>query len=374
MRVLYFINAGIMGGRERHVYTLVKSLPKDIEYLICAVSSGESTKEMQVKGCNVRVLGCRNGHDVRLLWRFYKVIKGFKPDLIHAHSEAIIPFWVLRFFKSIPIVYSIHGPSTDAAECGVRGRPFWGCLKSKIEKLLKRKPDYFLPVSKATWEEFLTLTPKVKGEVFFNALDFSILPNSEKKVNVAPVVGMVARLADQKGWSSFLEIAAELVKRIPNVKIWAIGDGPLKANLQEYWRRLSIEEKIPVASLIWFGSRQDARELISKMDVFLFTSKREQLPTTLLEAFALGTPVVGFLPIGGTKEILGLSSKKIALLNESRNVGQAVRDVLLVLEDKILRQELVDEGQRIVRNYFDMRTLCSTQLRSVYKRLIKGDY
>ena len=63
MKVLYLINAGIMGGRERHVMTLVKSLPKEIEYCVCAVSAGEATEKMIAEGLNVKVLAGKSGHD-----------------------------------------------------------------------------------------------------------------------------------------------------------------------------------------------------------------------------------------------------------------------------------------------------------------------
>lgn len=373
MKVLYFINAGIMGGRERHVCTLVKALPKEIEYLVCSVSVGESTNAMIEKKCNIKVLNCRNGHDIRLFWRFYKVIHDFKPDVIHAHSEALFPFWVLKMFKHIPIVYSIHGPSTNMAECVERKKSLWFFLKSKIEKFLKRKPDYFLPVSKATWEDFLLLNPKAKGEVFFNALDFSLLPKQEKTQNDFPIVGMVGRMADEKDWGSFLEIAAELIRRKPNLSIWAIGDGPLKKEMQDYWTYLVEKNNIDGSLLTWFGSRQDARDLILKMDVFLLTSKHEQLPTTVLEAMALRTPVVGFLPVGGTKEILDLSPKKIALLNEERSVLKVVDDTLHVLKDKSLRNSLIDEAFNVVHHHFDMNQLCATQLITIYNRLMKGN-
>ena len=95
MRVLYLINAGIMGGRERHVMTLVKSLPKEIVYCVCATSPGEATDAMLEQGQNVCVLGGRNGHDLRIVPRFIQLMREFRPDIVHAHSMPFLASVVL---------------------------------------------------------------------------------------------------------------------------------------------------------------------------------------------------------------------------------------------------------------------------------------
>ncbi len=377
MRILYLINAGIMGGRERHVMTLVKSLPKAIEYCVCAVSPGEATDKMREDGLNIRVLGGKNGHDLRIAPRFIRLLKEFRPDIVHAHSAAFLPYCILKFFTGIKLVQSVHGPSVSGREWEARRRSVAWKIKTFVSRLLQRRPDYYLPVSRATWDEFKMVHPNARGEVFFNALNLAALPHSRRKpsghhaagmaqqLNEAPrkrIVGMVGRMADQKDWPSFVEIARIVRSKMPNVEFWGIG-----AN--EEWGRANIAGDIGCVK--WFGTRQDARELISQMDVFVMTSRHEQLPTTMLEAFALHVPVAGFLPEGGTSEILALARGcEVALMSKERDCGKVADAIMRILSDETLYAAMVREGDRIVREYFDMEKLCETQLLDVYKRLL----
>ena len=364
MRILYLINAGIMGGRERHVMTLVKSLPKVIQYCVCAVSAGEATDKMFAEGLNVRVLGGRNGHDFRIVPRFVRLLREFKPDIIHAHSAALIPYFILKFFPRIALVQSIHGPSVSGAEWAARRKSLAWKVKGWLAGLMQRRPDYCLPVSQSTWDEFKSVYPWARGEVFFNALNLDALPksNEDRKQAGTKIVGMVGRMADQKDWPSFVEIARLVLAKMPDVEFWGVG-------ASEEWARANIAGDIGCVK--WFGTRQDARELLSNMDVFVMTSKHEQLPTTMLEAFALKVPVVGFLPEGGTDEILALARNcDAALMIKDRDCSKVAELVINVLADSVLYDKIVQEGYRVVTEHFDMRKRCATQLMDVYKRLV----
>lgn len=367
MKVLYFINAGIMGGRERHVHTLVKSLPDGVIPLICAVSGGEATNAMAQDGLNVQILGGRDGHDPKVFFRFIRLIRSFKPDIIHAHGNAFLPTSAMRLFPHIPLIESLHGPSGPTSNTFIK----------KIFEAFPRRPNYYLPVSQATWDEFKRFHSTARGEVFYNALNLTGFPtvaswntnNSGKKI-----IGMVGRMADVKDWPSFVRISAIVMSKDPAVEAWAIGDGPVRSSCEALWRDLARQRQLNPSRLKWLGTRQDARKLTAQMSALLITSQSEQLPTTLLEAFAIGIPVIGFIPAGGTREILALSQSPCALLREDRSVESAAADVLRILDNASLRASIVAEGSRIVHKHFDMRKLCATQLIGIYEKVIKGTY
>lgn len=379
MRVLYFINAGIMGGRERHVHTLVRSLPPAIEALVCAVSGGEATEAMKHDGLNVHVLGGRNGHDPRIFFRIIHLLRSFKPDIIHAHCSAFIPSASFRLFPDIPLIMSLHGPAAPTLPAGRARRPLRAAI-TKLLSTLPRRPDYYLPVSRATWNEFLRYYPSAKGEVFYNALNLTGLPSAAREGTSSTdmrstgkkIIGMVGRMADVKDWPSFVRISAAAMVKDPAVEAWSIGDGPVRSTCEALWRDLARQNQLDPNRLKWLGSRQDARELMTQMSAILITSHSEQLPTTLLEAFAIGVPVVGFLPEGGTREVLALSKSPCAILRADRDVDATATDVLRVLGDSTLRDNLIAEGYRIVHEHFDMQKLCATQLVKIYQKVIKA--
>ena len=364
MRVLYFINAGTMGGRERHVHTLVKSLPSSIEPLICAVSGGKATDAMVKDGLPVQILGGKNGHDPKVFFRFIRLLHTFKPDIIHAHGSAFLPTSAMRLFPRIPLIESLHGPASLSA-------------KKSLLSIFPRPPDYYLPVSKATWDEFQRVNPSARGEVFYNALNLTDLPTAgrtDANTTGKKIIGMVGRMADVKDWPSFVHISAIVMSKDPTVEAWAIGDGPIRGTCESLWLDLARQNQIDPSRLKWLGTRQDARELMAQMSALLVTSHSEQLPTTLLEAFALKTPVAGFIPEGGTREILALAKDTCALLDAERSIEATTKNVLRILEDDQLRARMTSEGFRIVHEHFDMKKLCATQLVEIYEKVIKGTF
>lgn len=371
MRVLYFINAGIMGGRERHVQTLVKSLPAAVVPLICAVSGGAATDAMIHDGLNVQVLGGKSGHDPKSLIRFIRLVRAFKPDIIHAHGTAFLPTSAMRLFPHIPLIESLHGPATPAD----RARSSLRTAIARLLAALPRRPDYYLPVSQATWDGFLRYHPSASGEVLYNSISLAGLPKVGSMSNALHakkrIIGMVGRMAEVKDWPSFVGISAAVMSQDPTVEAWAIGDGPVRGECERMWLDLARKNQLDPNRLKWLGTRQDARELMAQMSALLITSHSEQLPTTLLEAMALKIPVVGFLPHGGTGEILALAKGTCAMLNAERSVETAAADVLRVLRDEQLRAQMTAEGERIVREHFDMQKICATQLIKIYTQVIK---
>ena len=105
------------------------------------------------------------------------------------------------------------------------------------------------------------------------------------------------------------------------------------------------------------------------MDLFVMTSKHEQLPTTVLECFALGTPICGFIPVGGTSDILGFSQGPIrsAFIAE-RNCDKLADIVMDLLAHSEKRQALVEDGRQILENHFDAEKNCRGRLMEIYEK------
>ncbi len=101
------------------------------------------------------------------------------------------------------------------------------------------------------------------------------------------VIGHVGRLAPPKNHLFLIEVAAEVARRRPDIRVLLVGDGPLRLPVLERARQLGIEERVIVT-----GVRQDVPRQMRAMDVFLFPSHHEGLPLSLVEAQAAGLPCV----------------------------------------------------------------------------------
>lgn len=108
------------------------------------------------------------------------------------------------------------------------------------------------------------------------------------------------------------------------------------------------------------------------MDVFVMTSKHEELPTTLLECFMMKTAACGFIPIGGVSDILDFSSGPLKeVFIRERDTSRLADIVMSLLNDDKKRRAVIEDGWQIAKRYFDAEKNCRGQLMDVYKRLVK---
>ena len=109
-------------------------------------------------------------------------------------------------------------------------------------------------------------------------------------------LGTAGRLTAQKA----LDDTLEALSRVPGAQLLVLGDGPERERLERQAESLGIADRV---RFLGAGSRDDVLALFRAVDVALVTSAWENLPHTLLEALAAGTPVVA-TAVGGIPEIV----------------------------------------------------------------------
>jgi glycosyltransferase involved in cell wall biosynthesis len=113
------------------------------------------------------------------------------------------------------------------------------------------------------------------------------------------VVAGIGRLTYQKNFALFLEIAAEVLRAHPQAFFVIAGTGEDEAALREQAQRLGIAERVR-----FLGYVAEMTKLYPAVDMLLLTSRYEGLPITILEAMAVGVPIVSS-DLDGVQEILG---------------------------------------------------------------------
>lgn len=136
----------------------------------------------------------------------------------------------------------------------------------------------------------------------------------------APVVGTAAALTAEKGAAAFVRMAREVGAARPDARFVWIGAGPERRTLERAARRAGL-----AARLRALGFRPDAHELVAQLAVFVSASEREGLGTAILEAQALGVPVVA-RDAGGVRDAIedGVNGRLVP----ERELGEAVRATL----------------------------------------------
>lgn len=370
LRVLYVMGHGGLGGIEQHVETLLGAQDRRlVDPALCVVmEAGPVSRRIAASGVSVHVIGARSGHDRRIYSAFRSIVRHVQPDVIHAHELQAFVVGLLWGNPEIPLIASIH--------CALfAGSPnlWWSWIAGRT---LERRVNYYLPVSDATWtaaRHYCGISPN-RGRVFRNVIDLQGLPAKNKariceELGIplsAPLVGMVGRMVEQKDWPSFVAVCREIRRMEPAAYFLAIGDGPLRTTFQQEAEGVGFR-----SHLRWMGFREDARSLIGGLDLFLLTSLHEEMPTTLLEAFALRTPVAGFLPRGGTREILALGEGRVAALQETRDPVAVAKVAVSLLRNRDCAEQQADRARTLVERHFDARVQCA-QLVEIYDRVRKN--
>jgi glycosyltransferase involved in cell wall biosynthesis len=168
----------------------------------------------------------------------------------------------------------------------------------------------------------------------------------------APVAGMVGRLVDWKGPDRFLEAAALVAAEMPRARFMLVGDAIFGEagyvdGLKAMAARLGLDERV-----VFTGFREDALRIMAGLDVLVHASLLpDPLPTVLVEAMALGLPVVA-ADAGGVREIVvdGVTGM-VVRPGDAGAMGQAM---LAILSTPGKAEEMGAAGRERARELFDI--------------------
>jgi glycosyltransferase involved in cell wall biosynthesis/GNAT superfamily N-acetyltransferase len=172
------------------------------------------------------------------------------------------------------------------------------------------------------------------------------------------VIGTVANYREQKDYRNLLRAAAELGGRAVPARLVAVGQGPLEADVVALRDELGLKGRVLLT-----GYRPDAARVMAAFDVFTLASKYEGLPVALMEALALGLPVVA-TRVGGVAETL---SDDEALLVPPGDAPALCDAWVRAIESPPLREQLAT-ASRAKANDFDVSDAVG-EYEACYRRL-----
>lgn len=179
----------------------------------------------------------------------------------------------------------------------------------------------------------------------------------------AQLIGMVARLHPVKGHSDFLAAASQVATAFPQAHFVLVGDGPLRQALEAQALQLRLKSRIHL-----LGDRADAAQLAAAFDVAVLTSLHEGLPNAVLEAMAVGTPVIA-TAVGGVLELIR-DGETGYLISPGDPVGLAAR-LTQALATPAERHAIGQRGREFVLKTCDMGQMVQSVER-LYDELMVG--
>jgi L-malate glycosyltransferase len=177
-------------------------------------------------------------------------------------------------------------------------------------------------------------------------------------------VGMIAcmnRLA--KNHAGFLRAAARLVQKLPNVEFLLVGDGPLRASLEQLAQGLGLGGRV-----VFMGERRDIPAALAAMDVSVLPAlSNESLPNVILESMAAGVPVVA-TRVGGSPELI--DDGKTGLLVPPDDEASLVAALERLLRQPELRMQCARQAKQNARDNFRLAEVCG-RFEQLYSTLLE---
>jgi len=160
-----------------------------------------------------------------------------------------------------------------------------------------------------------------------------------------PVMVFIGRVAFEKNIEFLLDVVQEARQRLPNILLVIAGEGPALASLKRRAARLLLQDNV---LFVGYLSREDALlDCYVAGDIFVFASRTETQGLVLLEAMALGVPVVSTAMMG-TRDIL--QANRGALV-AGENLEQFTHAAVRVLTNPLLRERLRREALEYVQEW-----------------------
>jgi glycosyltransferase involved in cell wall biosynthesis len=298
---------------------------------------------------------------VRLLWRE-------RPLIVHTHTaKAGFLGRLAAWLCGVPlIVHTFHGHVF---------RGYFGRRKTALfltlERLLARITDQVLTVNEQQREELLgyRVAPADKIQALHLGLDLEELatrPGDPALMRAkwgvpleAPLVGIVARLVAIKGHELFLDAAALMHRRRPEVRFVLVGDGERRRELEKYARRAGV-------AAVFAGWESDLRSVYAALDAVCLTSHNEGSPVALIEALAAGKPVIS-TAVGGVVDLIedGVNG----LLVRDRSPAAFASCIDWVLDEPAEAQAMGQRGRASVYPEYDVSRLVR-DVEALYERLL----
>jgi len=357
-----------IAGAEKVVYSIVKGLDNEkFSFSICCLDFiGELGKRLIKEGVEVISLDRKPGIDIALIRKLIRILKDQQIDVVHTHQYTPYFYGATAAMLSgrRKIIFTEHGrhqPDRVRAKRAIYNQ-FLNLFTSEITGVSNFSKDSLVRFERL---------PARKIDVIYNGInlgEFKISVDREaKRMEIGMdrdeiAIGMIGRFDPVKNHSLLLEAFKEVIKNIPKAKLLLIGDGPLRESLQSTVYSLQLERNV-----IFLGIRRDIPQVLQALDIYCLSSIAEATSLTLLEAMAVGLPVVA-TDAGGNPEIV--LRDQTGILVSPSNYIEFAKAIITLAQDSEKRRRMGEAGKKRVKSLFTMNKMLG-QYENLYLSLTK---
>ena len=302
IKILHVVGYMHRGGIETWLMHVLRNIDRNlfqIDFMVHRPESYEYNEE-------IRSLGCRIIISPQIDWKkwwnygtnFQRILEKYGPyDVVHSHVD-LASGNIVRLAKNagVPVrIVHAHNVKSPHATAKWKNRLLGAWLKLSIDRYatvgLACSCDAAVNMFGSRWKA------DRRWQILYYGLDLTPFQKKVEPTKVraeldipadAFVIGHVGRFAPQKNHRFLIEIAAEIAKQEPKMRLLLVGNGLLRPEIENRVVQLGLTNRV-----VFAGTRSDVHRLmLSAMDLFLFPSYYEGLGLVLIEAQAAGLPCV----------------------------------------------------------------------------------
>lgn len=321
------------GGEQQLVYTFEQLQQQGLPQMILCPEGSELAEYCQSKGWEYTTAPKRSSLDFGFAKTLAKLIKKHKFNLVHAHDSHAHTFSILAtllYGMKMPIV--LHRRVDYPVSNSFFSRYKYNhpqikkiiCVSEEVKRVLSeslKKPE--------------------KAVVVHSGVDFSKFQFSSENLlrsefNIAKdktIIGNVAAITQQKDYFTFVAAAEKIYGHRQDVHFVAMGDGDQREEIEALVKTKGLSE-----SFTFTGFRKDVNRLLPCLDFLMFSSEKEGLGTTIIDAFATNVAVVA-TSAGGIPELV--THQQTGWLAGVKTPEELAEGVLTLMDDSSLKSLLV---------------------------------
>ncbi|PEH55339.1 glycosyltransferase [Yersinia kristensenii] len=359
MNLLYIITGLGIGGAEKQT-VLIANKMHEAGHSVMIISLTGDTLVNPADGIQLNELKLDKTPFslFKGLFKVRKIIKKFKPDVVHSHMfHANIFARFLRVFTKIPVLICTAHNTNEGSSLRMLAYRYTDKLASISTNVSQDAVDSFIQKDASTITRMIVVSNGIDTSQF----DFSMDDRKTKRLELGvfdntPMLLSVGRLTEAKDYPNLLTAYSLLIKknefeRVP--PLYIVGTGHLENHLKNISKELSIEKYVT-----FLGQRNDIRQLMCAADIFILSSEWEGFPLVITEAMACKKLIVA-TDAGGITEALG-DCGSVVPVKDPTSLSQEINKMI----------NLSDEEKEILSNKVRERIIETNAIEKIIERWI----
>lgn len=352
LRVMFVITSMPVGGAEMLLVNLIRGLDPE-RYLteVCCLKERGPLGETLADEVHVHSHLLSNKFDIRVLPRLRALIRDRRIDVVITVGAGDKMFWgrLAAWLERVPVILSALHSTGWPDTIGQMNRLLTPITDAFIG-VANRHGDYLRDVERFPTRQVRVIPNGVDVDRFRNRPGWRRASREALGLDLdAPVVGIVAALRAEKNHALFLQAAARVRQEISNAQFLIVGDGPEREGIERTAARENLSGCVHL-----LGSRTDIPQLLAALDVFALASHIEANPVSILEAMAMGLPVVA-TDVGSVSETVRPGETGFLTATDAAEEIAAFWTELLC--DRRLAHQMGSHGRELVSEKWSLEAM-----------------